>query len=58
MNSLNQGKTSARLMSGCKRHNKIKCINLTSENICILKAPTMPCAWTNMYTIIVFSILE
>ena len=33
MNSINQGKSYTRLMSGCKRHYKIKCINLTSENI-------------------------
>ena len=47
-----------RLMSGCKRHSKIKCINLTSENISTLQALTMPCAWPNMYKIIVFTILE
>ena len=58
MNSLNQGKSYTRLMSGCKRRYKIKCINLTSENICTLKAITMPCAWTNMYKIIVFTLLE
>ena len=58
MNSLNQGKLYTRLMSACKRHYKIKCINLTSENISTLKALTMMCAWTNMYKIIVFTLLE
>ena len=45
-------------MSGCKRHYKIKCINLTSEYIRALSAQTMPCAWTNIYKIIVFTIHE
>ena len=36
MNSLNQGKAYTRLVSGCKRHYKIKCIDLTSENISTL----------------------
>ena len=36
MNSLNQGKLYTRLVSGCKRHCKIKCVNLTSENISTL----------------------
>ena len=58
MNSLNQEKLYTRLMSGCKRHYKIKCINLISEIICTLKALTMLSAWTNMYRIIVFTLLE
>ena len=58
MNSLNQGKSYTRLVRGCKRHYKIKCINLTSVNISTLKVLTMPCAWPNMYKLIVFTILE
>ena len=58
LKNLKKGKWYTRLVCGCKWLSKIIYINHTSENISTPKALTLTCAWTTIYTKIIFTILE